>query len=76
MVRRTRIALAMAFTAAGILIGAALAPAAGDRHATGSASAGVSYTEDGVPVVHSGPQCRAGETGAERHHKTVDASDY
>ena len=72
----TRIALATALTAAGILFGAALAPAAGDRHATGSSAAGVTYTADGVPMVDSGHQCRAGKDGSKRHHDAVDASDF
>ena len=76
MVRRTRITLATALTAAGVLFGAALAPAAGDRHVTGSSAASVSYTEDGMPVVDSGPQCRAGSGGAGKHHDKADASDF
>ena len=76
MVRRTRIAFATALTAAGILFGAALAPAAGDRHVTGSSAASVTYNADGVPVVDSGPQCRGGFGGAGKHHDKADASDF
>ncbi len=75
MVRRTRIAFATALTAAGILFGAALAPAAGDRHATGSSAASVTYNADGVPVVDSGPQCRD-KGGFGKHHDKADASDF
>jgi hypothetical protein len=71
MVRRTRIVVATAATAAGILSGAALAPAAGDRHATGSA---ISYTADGIPYVNSGPECKAGFTGHEKQN--LDPSRY
>ena len=75
MVRRTRIVVAAAATAAGILWGAALAPAAGDRHATGAPA--VSYTADGIPFVHSGPECKAGRAGVEKKHgHKPDASDY
>jgi hypothetical protein len=77
MVRRTRIAVAVASIAAGILFGAALAPAAGDRHATGSSAAHVSYTEDGIPYVDSGPQCKAGQGAKkQRRQHRADASDY
>ena len=75
MVRRTRIAFATALTAAGILFGAALAPAAGDRHATGSSAASVTYNADGVPVVDSGPQCK-GRASFGKHHDKADASDF
>jgi len=73
MVRRTRIVVAPAATAAGILSGAALAPAAGDRHVTGASS----YTADGIPYVNSGLECKAGK-GAHKAHeqKPADASDY
>jgi hypothetical protein len=67
MVRRKRIALALAAAIAGLLSGA-LAPAAGDQRATGSS---VSYTEDGIPYVDTGPQCKAGFS----KHK-ADPSDY
>jgi hypothetical protein len=78
MVRRMRILIAAAAAAAGILSGAALAPAAGDRHATGSSAQHVSYTEDGIPFVDSGIECKAGHTGAKRHrrHGKADPSDY
>src|SRR5215207_4920550 len=74
MVRRTRIAVAAA-VAAGVLSGAALAPAAGDQRTTGGQR--VSYTEDGIPYVNSGLECKAGK-GAHKAHeqKPADASDY
>jgi len=76
MVRRTRIVVAAA-TAAGILSGAALAPAAGDRHVTGASSERLSYTADGIPYVDDGPQCKAGQVGHKRkRHEAYDASDY
>ena len=76
MVRRTRIAVAAAATAAGILSGAALAPAAGDRHATGASADRIAYTADGIPYVDVGPQCKAGHSGGKRHRRQYDASDY
>ena len=73
MVRRTRIVVAAAATAAGILSGAALAPAAGDRHVTGASS----YTADGIPYVDDGPRCKAGQAAHKRErHAAYDASDY
>jgi hypothetical protein len=76
MVRRTRIVVATAAAAAGILSGAALAPAAGDRHATGLSDR-IAYTADGIPYVDTGPQCRAGHAGDKRKHAdSFDASDY
>jgi hypothetical protein len=77
MVRRKRI-LAAAATAAGVLFGAAFAPAAGDPHATGASAQRVSYTADGVPFVDSGIECRAGKAGASKHRRPdkADASDY
>jgi hypothetical protein len=77
MVRRTRIVVAAAATAAGILSGAALAPAAGDRNVTG-ASERLSYTADGIPYVDEGPQCRGGGPfdSRRKHRKSYDASDY
>jgi hypothetical protein len=75
MVRRMRIIVALAATTAGLLSGAALAPAAGDRHATGVPH--VSYTADGVPYVDSGPQCKAGKAGFKsRRHSSADPRDY
>jgi hypothetical protein len=74
MVRHTRIVLATAAVLAGLFSGA-LAPAAGDERATGSSAAKVSYTEDGIPFVDSGPQCRAGE-GRHKQRDAADASDY
>jgi hypothetical protein len=78
MVRRTRITAAVAVTSAAILSGAALAPAAGDRHVTGAPAERLSYTEDGIPFVDSGAQCKAGHTGAKKHraYDKPDASDY
>ena len=78
MVRRTRIAVAAAATTAGLLSGAALAPAAGDRYVTGASAERVSYTKDGIPYVRSGPECKAGIAGhkKQRHGEKLDASDY
>lgn len=78
MVRRTRIVVAASATAVGILTGAALAPAAGDRYVTGASSERVSYTKDGIPYVSSGPECKAGVAGhrKQRHSSKLDASDY
>jgi hypothetical protein len=75
MVRRMRIVIA-AVIAAGVLAGAALAPAAGDRQATGSSH--VTYNDDGIPVVDSGHECKAGQAGARKHHRSysADPSDY
>jgi hypothetical protein len=76
MVRRTRIAVAAA-VAAGVLSGAALAPAAGDQRTTGSSAVEVSFTEDGIPYVNSGVECKAGALGhGKQKHKPADASDY
>ena len=75
MVRRTRIVV-VSVTLAAALSGAALAPAAGDDRVTGS-PAELSYTEDGVPYVRSGPECKAGSAAAKKHaHAQPDASDY
>jgi hypothetical protein len=74
MVRHTRIVVATAAAMAGFLSGA-LAPAAGDQRATGSS---VKYTEDGIPYVDTGPQCKAG-FGADKmkkHADEADPSDY
>jgi hypothetical protein len=75
MVRRMRIVIAVVI-AAGVLAGAALAPAAGDRHTTGSSH--VTYNADGIPVVDSGDKCKAGHAGAKRHRRSysADPSDY
>jgi hypothetical protein len=74
MVRRTRIAVAAA-VAAGALSGAALAPAAGDQRTTGGQR--VSYTDDGIPYVSSGFECKAGKGAHKAHEQTpADASDY
>jgi hypothetical protein len=74
MVRHKRIVLATAAAMAGFLSGA-LAPAAGDQRATG---ASVKYTEDGIPYVDSGPQCKAGFGAhkAGKHAERADPSDY
>jgi hypothetical protein len=72
MVRHARIVVATAAATAGLLFGA-LAPAAGDERATGSKH---SYTEDGIPYVDTGPQCRAGHSGEEKADRRYDASDY
>jgi hypothetical protein len=75
MVRRTRIVVA-SMTVAAALSGAALAPAAGDDRITGSPDR-LSYTEDGVPYVRSGPECKAGNAAAKKHaHAQPDASDF
>lgn len=77
MVRRTRIVVAASATAVGILTGAALAPAAGDRYVSGASSERVSYTKDGIPYVNSGPECKAGHAGAKKHRsRTADPTDY
>ena len=76
MVRHTRIVLATAAALAGIFSGA-LAPAAGDQRTTGSSALTVSYTEDGIPYVNSGVECKAGALGhGKQKHKPADASDY
>ena len=77
MVRHTRIVLATAAALAGLFSGA-LAPAAGDERVTGSSAAKVSYTQDGIPFVDTGPQCKAGEAGHEKDERAgkADASDY
>jgi hypothetical protein len=72
MVRRTRIVI-LSVTVATAFSGAALAPAAGDQRITGPSAEKLSYTEDGVPYVRSGPECKAGQTKA---HERPDASDY
>jgi uncharacterized membrane protein len=77
MVRHKRIVVAAsAAIAAGVFSGAALAPAAGDRHATGAAAERmIGHTADGIRYVRSGPQCRAGKAGHERR-RTADPSEY
>jgi hypothetical protein len=72
MVRHARIVVATAAATAGLLSGA-LAPAAGDERATGSKH---SYTEDGIPYVDTGPQCRAGHSADKTADRGYDASDY
>jgi hypothetical protein len=59
MVRHRRIALA-SVTLAAAFYGAALAPAAGDQRITGASAERLSHTKDGVPIVKSGPECKAG----------------
>ena len=75
MVRHTRIVVATAAALAGLFSGA-LAPAAGDQRVTGSSAAKVSYTKDGIPVVDSGPQCKAGQGGHKQAKRRADAFDY
>jgi hypothetical protein len=77
VVRHTRIVLATVAVMVGLLSGA-LAPAAGDERVTGSSAAKVSYTEDGIPFVDTGPQCKAGSAAhkLKRHADKADASDY
>ena len=74
MVRHTRIVLATAAALAGIFSGA-LAPAAGDQRTTGSSALKVSHTEDGIPYVDSGVECKAGVLG-HKQQKRADPSDY
>jgi hypothetical protein len=77
MVRHTRIVLATAAALAGLLSGA-LAPAAGDQRVTGSSAVKVSFTEEGIPYVDTGPQCKAGFGAHEMKKRAdrADASDY
>jgi hypothetical protein len=74
MVRHKRIVLA-SVTVAAAFSGAALAPAAGDQRITGASAERLSYTEDGVPIVRSGPECKAGSP-AKLHNAQPDPSDY
>jgi hypothetical protein len=74
MVRHKRIVL-VSVTLAAALSGAALAPAAGDQRITGASAERLSYTEDGVPIVRSGPECKAG-SAAKLGHSQADPSDY
>ena len=76
MIRRKRVAVLGVLSAGAMLSSGALAPAAGDQRVTGGPPA-VSYTEDGVPFVRSGPECAANK-GAGRKHSSghVDASDF
>ena len=74
MVRHKRIVLA-SVTVAAAFSGAALAPAAGDQRVTGASAERLSYTEDGVPIVRSGPECKAGSP-AKLGHSQADLSDY
>ena len=71
MVRHKRIVLTSVILAAAFS-GAALAPAAGDERVTGASAQQLSYTKDGVPIVRSGPECRAGKAA----HAQPDASDF
>ena len=77
MVRHTRIVAATAAALAGLLSGA-LAPAAGDQRVTGSSAARVTFTEDGIPYVDSGLECKAGATAESKRRRsgTAGASDY
>jgi hypothetical protein len=74
MVRHKRIVLA-SVTLAAALSGAALAPAAGDQRITGASAERLSHTEDGVPIVQSGPECRIGKAPKPQHAQP-DPSDY
>jgi hypothetical protein len=74
MVRHKRIVLA-SVTLAAAFSGAVLAPAAGDQRITGASAERLSYTEDGVPIVRSGPECKAGSP-AKLGHAQPDPSDY
>jgi hypothetical protein len=74
MVRHKRIVLA-SVTLAAAFSGAALAPAAGDQRITGASADRLSYNEDGVPIVRSGPECKAGSP-AKLGHAELDASDF
>jgi hypothetical protein len=73
MVRHKRIALA-SVTLAAAVFSAALAPAAGDQRTTGPPQA-LSYTDDGVPIVRSGPECKAGKAPKPAHAQP-DPSNY
>jgi hypothetical protein len=74
MVRHRRILLA-SVTVAAAFSGAALAPAAGDQRTTGASAEQLSHTEDGVPIVRSGPECKAGSP-AKIGHAQADLSDF
>jgi hypothetical protein len=76
MVRQRRIALAATAALAGLL-SAAFAPAAGDQRVSGATSnPKVSYNEDGVPTVRSGPECRAGAGMLHRNRDKPDEADF
>jgi hypothetical protein len=75
MVRHRRIALATTAALAGLL-SAAFAPAAGDQRVSGASSHAITYNEDGVPMVRSGPECRAGAAGYRAHHDKPDPADF
>jgi hypothetical protein len=77
MIRHTRIVVVTAAATAGLVSGA-LAPAAGDQRVTGSSAVKVSYTEDGIPFVDTGPQCKAGFAAdkMKKHAGKADPSDY
>jgi hypothetical protein len=74
MVRHKRIVVA-SVTLAAAFSGAVLAPAAGDQRITGASAERLSYTEDGTPIVRSGPECKAGKA-AKLGHAQPDLSDY
>jgi hypothetical protein len=74
MVRHKRIVLSSVILAAAFS-GGVLAPAAGDQRTTGASAERLSYTEDGVPIVRSGPECKVGSP-AKLHHARPDPSDY
>jgi hypothetical protein len=71
VVRHKRILLT-SVTLAAAFSGAALTPAAGDERVTGASAEQLSYTKDGVPIIHSGPECKA----AKRAHAQPEASDF
>jgi hypothetical protein len=76
MVRHRRIGVIVAAALAGLVF-AAFAPAAGDQRVSGASSyQKITYNEDGVPTVHSGPECRAGKGGARTHDDTADPADF
>ena len=76
MVRHRRIAVVVAAALAGLMF-AAFAPAAGDQRVSGASSyQKITYNEDGVPTVHSGPECRAGKGGAGGHRNSADPTDF
>jgi hypothetical protein len=76
MARHRRIAIIVAAALSGLVF-AAFAPAAGDQRVSGAASyQKITYNEDGVPTVHSGPECRAGHGGARDHRNSADPAEF
>ena len=75
MVRHARIVLVSAAAVAGVMSGT-LASAAGDERVTGASAERLSFTDEGIPFVRSGPECRAGPGGGKAHDRAPDASQY